>query len=117
MCDKPTCSTPAGEERQDDVSDVGKAAVERGVISALLKDERITQAFEPSRAEEGVMALLLDDEHPGPWTRPEVERELGHDTFHMADALVSLCRAGLIHMEGQLVFASRAARRMDALGV
>ncbi len=71
---------------------------------------------EQDQIEQAVMGLLLSDKHAGPWTRGEVERELGYE-FGVYDALVALHGSGLLHLEGQLVIASRAAQRMDELEV
>lgn len=69
---------------------------------------------EQSIIESGLMTLLLSPMHPGPWTRTEVQREMG-ERFGVTDALAALNGAGLIHIEGELVLASRTARRMDEL--
>ncbi len=111
MRDQPTSCTPTG----DQPGSIGSA--EQEVIDALLDDERSRSKLGQPEVEAAIMALLLSDEHQGPWTRAEVEREISGDAITACDALVALCASGLIHMEEQLVIASRAARRMDELGV
>ena len=85
-------STPTGERPQD--AEIDQEAVEAAIIS-----------------------MLLNDEHQLPWTRAEVEREMGASTITTYDALVALRAAGLLHMHGELVIVSRAARRMDGLAM
>jgi hypothetical protein len=61
-----------------------------------------------------VLALLLDPDSPGPWTVGELARELGCE-LRAADAVVRLHAAGLVHLSGELVFASRPAVRFGEL--
>ncbi len=52
------------------------------------------------------------------WDRAELEREI-YDIapLEVSDALERLRREGLVHVEGELVLASRAARHLDDLGM
>ena len=84
-------------------------------LDALLDDERSRSRLDQPAVEAAIMGLLLSDEHHGPWTRPEVEREMGGSVITTVDSLAALCGSGLIHLQGELVVASRAARRMDEL--
>jgi hypothetical protein len=63
-----------------------------------------------------VITLLLAD-YQGPWTRAEIERELSSPSSAVSDALADLRAAGLIHIHDELVFSTRAARRMDELSL
>lgn len=66
-------------------------------------------------SEVAVMTRLLNKKHHDPWTRPELERDIGGDMLDLSDALVNLDRAGLINLTEQLVTVSRAARRTAEL--
>jgi hypothetical protein len=60
-----------------------------------------------------VMTLLLNS--PGtPWAADELGRELGDDVIAL-DAIARLHAAGLLDRGGDLVFASRSARRFSEL--
>jgi hypothetical protein len=62
-----------------------------------------------------IIGLLLAGDYHGPWTRDELERELSSSPIAVADGLAALRAAGLIHIHDELVFSTRAARRMDKL--
>jgi hypothetical protein len=66
-------------------------------------------------AEHGVMTRLLYNESPDPWTRAELERDIDVGPLAVGDALANLCGLGVIHINGGLVTASKAARRMHEL--
>jgi hypothetical protein len=61
-----------------------------------------------------VLALLLDPDSPGPWTVAELAREVGGE-LGATHAVVRLHAAGLAHLNGKLVFASRPAARFAQL--
>jgi predicted transcriptional regulator len=61
-----------------------------------------------------VLTLLLDPDSPGPWSVSELAREVGCE-LRAADAVVRLDAAGLVHLSGELVFASRPAVRFGQL--
>lgn len=65
--------------------------------------------------ESAVMLLLLSGGYDGPWTDTELERELSASSLQVQDALAALSGSGLVHLQDELVIASRAARRMDQL--
>jgi hypothetical protein len=66
-------------------------------------------------AEQAIMMLLLSGGHAGIWTRSEIELEVSASPLDISDALAELHGSGLLHLQGELVIASRAARRMDEL--
>jgi hypothetical protein len=61
-----------------------------------------------------VLALLLDVECPGPWSVDDLAREVGCE-ISAAEAVVRLHAAGLAHLCGGFVFATRAASRFCQL--
>ena len=65
--------------------------------------------------EAAIMGLLLSGGHHGPWTRAELELEVSATPLDVGDALAALQGSGLLHVQGELVMASRAAQRMDEL--
>ena len=65
--------------------------------------------------EAAIMVLLLSGGHRGPWTRSELEMEVGATALDAQDALAALQGSGLLHLQDELVMASRAAQRMDEL--
>jgi hypothetical protein len=71
----------------------------------------------PSDVERSVMAVLLTGDH-GLWTRSELEREvagLHSDPADIEEAIGALYGSGLIHVFGEFVTPTRAARNMDEL--
>jgi hypothetical protein len=73
---------------------------------------------DPYTAERGIVLQVLRDDHDERWSRAELAVEL-HDVEAqaVADALESLRREGVLHLSGDLVWASRCALRLDALGM
>jgi hypothetical protein len=61
-----------------------------------------------------VLALLLDPESPGPWSVEELVLEVGCE-WSVPDAVARLHAAGLVHLCGGFVFATRAASRFGQL--
>lgn len=61
-----------------------------------------------------VLALLLDPEWPAQWSLVELAREVGCE-IAVADAVVRLRAAGLVHRCGEFVFAARSAVRFCQL--
>lgn len=75
---------------------------------------RAVPAIETQRT---VMMVILLGEHD-PWTRAELEREIAGtkgDPVAVADAIRELHGSGLLHITGELVTPTRAARKMDEL--
>ena len=62
-----------------------------------------------------VFGALLEA-HPGPLSLSELVTML-HDSVAACDAVGALRRDGVANVAGDLVFASRAAVRADALGI
>lgn len=69
---------------------------------------------ERQRTVERAIATLLLESGGAPWTTGELVRELG-DRVDALDAIDRLARAGVVHRHGDLVFATRAARELDAV--
>ena len=71
-------------------------------------------AEQDDRIDSAILAMLIHDDSPRPWTVDEVVRETGHrnDT---TDSLARLYGAGLIHRCGEFVFATRPALRATRL--
>ena len=64
-----------------------------------------------------VMMVLLASGH-SPWSRAELQRELSGsrgDPIDVTDAIDELYGAGLVHVSGDLITPTRAARLMDEL--
>jgi hypothetical protein len=81
-----------------------------------MQDQPISAGAEVAceRIERLVLALLLGVEYRGPWSIPEVAREVGCEM--LADAAVeSLHAAGLAHRHAGFVWPTRAAARASAL--
>jgi len=91
---QPIDSEPCSEAATDDA---GQPHIDHPVVEAAL------------------MGLLLSGGHEGPWTRAELELEVSATPLDVGDALAALHGSGLVHVQGELVIASRAARRMDEL--
>jgi hypothetical protein len=70
---------------------------------------------DPQATESAIMTVLLSGGHEGPWTEPELEREMGASALQVKDALSGLRGAGLVHLHAELVLTTRAAQRMDQL--
>ena len=64
-----------------------------------------------------VVLQVLRNDHPKPWTRAELDRELYDvDEAAIGVALERLREQGVVHVEGERFFASPCARHLDALG-
>ena len=69
-------------------------------------------------AERAIILQVLRDDHEQRWSRVELEGEIYDiDPVALADALSTLRENGVIHLSGDLVWASRCARRLDDLGM
>jgi hypothetical protein len=73
-----------------------------------------TPAEDDDRVDFAVLDLLLHSDRPALWSVDEVALELG-DSLRVTDAIARLEGAGLIHVCGEFVFASRAAVRFAEL--
>lgn len=57
-------------------------------------------AEDEDRVDHTIVALLVDDDSPYPWTVADLAREVG-DATATEDSLARLCGAGLVHPLGQ----------------
>jgi hypothetical protein len=89
----------------------------RSAATGTAPDQNLDTATLEGIATAAILCLLLSPDYHGPWTRDELQRELSSPPLAVTDALADLAGAGLIHLHGELVFASRAARRMDRLSL
>jgi hypothetical protein len=74
---------------------------------------------EPEDVEGAVMMTVLSRDG-GLWSRAELEREISgisDNPLDVTDAVNDLHASGLLHLCGELVTPSRAARRMDELRI
>jgi DNA-binding HxlR family transcriptional regulator len=69
-------------------------------------------------AERAVILQVLRDDRSERWSRAELGREI-YDIEPLAvdKALTRLRKAGIVHISGGRVWASRCARRLDELGM
>lgn len=80
----------------------------------MQSDRNLTVAEEEDRIDMAILGLLLERGTRDPWSVEEVVREIG-DKIAVLDSLVRLHGAGLAHLCGDFVLATRAAQRFDAL--
>jgi hypothetical protein len=73
---------------------------------------------DPDGIERAIVLQVLRDDHAERWTLAELERELYDVEAQAATAaLESLRQEGVLHLSGDLVWASRCARRLSDLGM
>jgi hypothetical protein len=84
-----------------------------------MQDERNEMNMtEDMVAQRAIMLQVLRADHVEPWTRAELESEIYDiEPLAISDALAVLDTDGVVHVKGEEVRASRAAQRMDALGM
>jgi len=63
-----------------------------------------------------VLQLLRDDREPR-WSREELRAEIGAEALALEEAIGRLRAEGILGVEEARVWASRAARRLDELGL
>lgn len=69
-------------------------------------------------AQRAIILQVLSDEHDLRWTRAELERVIYDiEPSALDDALVCLREEGVVHLDGEEVWASRCALRLDLLGM
>jgi DNA-binding HxlR family transcriptional regulator len=69
-------------------------------------------------AQRAIVLQVLRDDHDERWSREQLEREIYDiEPQAIAEALERLRQEGVVHLSGQMVWASRAAFRLDALGM
>jgi predicted transcriptional regulator len=69
------------------------------------------------RLERAVVLQLLRPDHAEEWSAEELADELGDEMAALEEALGSLNDDGVLTRSKRLVSASRAARRLDELGL
>ncbi len=73
---------------------------------------------DPDGIERAIVLQVLRDDHDERWSRTELEVELRDvEPQAVTDALESLRQEGALHLSGDLVWASRCARRLSDLGM
>jgi hypothetical protein len=84
-----------------------------------MRAERSDSALaERDRHTEAVLMMLLPESEHSPWSRVALEREVAGvkgNPLDVPDAVNRLYSSGLVHLSGELVTPTRAARRMDEL--
>jgi hypothetical protein len=83
---------------------------ERSWVASALSDR--------ARHAEAVVMMVRPSSDHSPWSRAELEREVAGvkgNPLDVTDAVNRLYSSGLVHLSGELVTATRAARRMDEL--
>ncbi len=72
----------------------------------------------PEVAERAIVLQVLRNDHDERWSRAELEREIYDiEPIELADALERLRQDGVVHLSGELVWASRCALHLDQLGM
>jgi uncharacterized protein (DUF111 family) len=69
-------------------------------------------------AERAVVLQVLRDDRDERWSRAELEHEIYDiEPLAIGEALERLREEGVVHLSSEFVWASRCARRLDALGM
>jgi hypothetical protein len=75
-----------------------------------LKDDEV--------AERAIVLQVLREDRDERWSRAELEHEIYDiDPVAIGEAMEHLREEGVVHISGQLVWASRCARHLDELGM
>ncbi|HSZ05433.1 MAG TPA: hypothetical protein VK778_09565 [Solirubrobacteraceae bacterium] len=74
----------------------------------------LSPAEEDGIIDSGVLGLLIHRDEQRPWSKDEIDREIGQNTI---DSLNRLYGAGLIHRLDGFVWATRAAIMADDLAI
>jgi DNA-binding HxlR family transcriptional regulator len=84
-----------------------------------MQDERNEMnPIEDVVAQRAIVLQVLRQDHVEPWTRAELESEIYDiEPLTISDALAALDADGVVDIAGEQVRASRAAWRLDALGM
>jgi hypothetical protein len=73
---------------------------------------------DPWVAERAIVLQVLRDDHDERWSRAELEREIYDiEPQALGEAMERLRQVGVVHISGQLVWASRCALHLDELGM
>lgn len=75
-----------------------------------------SREYGPDVAAAAVLSALLDENYQGPWTVADLKSSMGSDEEDVQRGLRELRGAGLIFMQGEIVFPRLAARKMGQLG-
>jgi hypothetical protein len=75
------------------------------------------QASDNVRLERAIVLQLLRDDHEERWERAELELELGVRPSVLRDAIEALAGDGVLFTREEALWASRATRRLDELGL
>jgi hypothetical protein len=76
-----------------------------------------SRPLEDSRLERAIVLQLLREDHDPGWAREELLAEIGAEAQAFEDALRRLDAEGVVHAAETQLRASRAARRIDELGL
>lgn len=69
-------------------------------------------------AERAIILQVLREDRDERWSRVELEGEIYDiEPLAISEALERLREDGVVHLAGELVWSSRCARRLDALGM
>jgi DNA-binding HxlR family transcriptional regulator len=85
-----------------------------------MQDQRIAEQqrnkeVSPNDRDKALMGVILSD--PGPWSFDELVREFDGDHLGVESSLNELVANGLIHRCGEFHFPTRAARRVEQIGL
>jgi len=76
------------------------------------------QVDDPAIVQRAVILQILAEDSEKRWSAAELRRELYNTEPHaLHNALITLEHAGILERAGETVYASRAARRLDELGL
>ena len=76
------------------------------------------QVDDPEIVRRAVILQILNENCEKRWSAAELQRELYNIEPHaLHNALIMLERAGVLERAGETVYASRAARQLDELGL
>jgi hypothetical protein len=113
-------------DKKEDADESGLTLRDRAVrdiaiiedFKARLPEIKASEAAIHERAERAIVLQVLRDDHDERWSRAELEAEL-HDVeaYTVAEALNTLREAGVLHLSGDLVWPSRCAQHLNALGM
>jgi hypothetical protein len=80
-------------------------------------ESRGSRAADGSRLERAIVLQLLRDDREQGWSRAELAMEIDAEPPAMEEALRRLSGEGVLCLVEEKVWASRAARRLDELGL
>jgi hypothetical protein len=80
-----------------------------------IEDQERKKEVSPKDRDKTLMGVVLSD--PGPWSFEELVREFDGDHLGVESSLFELVANGLIHRFGDFYFPTRAARRVEEIGL